>query len=70
MPKPPPDPRHVEIRAVKRGELITLPVDGVGTERVRAPSHGIYFEPAATPGVGFFVDGRVLYDELDKTIDF
>lgn len=71
MPKPPPDPRHVEMRAVRRGELIMLPVrEGAGAERVLAPSHGVYFQPIAVHGFGFFIDSKKLYDELDKTMDF
>lgn len=71
MAKAPPDPRHVELRAVKSGEWIERPArtgGGFVKERVFGEHGGVYFLPTGAEH-GFFVEAPKLWEELDKLLD-
>lgn len=70
MPKAPPNPRHVEIRAVRRGEVIErLALTGDGTYvKEKLLQEGVFFLPRGAQH-GFFVEAPRLWEELDKLID-
>lgn len=69
MAKTPPDPRHVEVRAVKRGTVVVLRAQvGEGAVKERVLHDGLYFAPLGAPH-GFFIEDRQLWQELDKLLD-
>jgi hypothetical protein len=67
--KAPPDPRHVVLRAVKRGEVIERPArTGEGYVKEKIHDEGLYFLPTGATH-GFFVEAPKLWEELDKLLD-
>lgn len=70
MPKRIPDPRHVSLEPIKRGDRVLMPArpPDVGYIKERAPEHGVYMK-LETQEHGLFVPARRLWEVLDLVID-